>query len=172
MFDTTGAYSVSNPGGYGPENGVTGPTDFDTYTLTLWAPGLDPSTDTPTAVINLIDPPPTGPDDEGAYSWEFTLSQLGVASVADGIWYGEAVGVKDGDTYAADPFMPVFTRALRDQLSTRLATYDPSCGCSDGCEDPLELWMALKSVTCEAYCSREQTQRILTDLQHRIPNCC
>jgi hypothetical protein len=172
LFDTTGEYSVDNTTGYGAQNGVTGPTDFDTYRLRIWAPDLDPSTDDPTATIDLIDPPPTGPDDEGAYRWEFTLEQLGLTEVVDGVWYAEAVGVKDGDIYEMPPLMPIFTMAMRDDLKERLLKFDPSSSCKKGCESPLELWMMLKTVTCSGFCSIEQTKRVIDYLKSRIPQCC
>lgn len=172
LFDTTGDYSVDSPGGYGPENGVTGPLDFDTYTLRIWAPDLDPSADDPTATIDLKDPAPVGPDDDGNYRWDISLAELGLTSVEDGVWYAEAVGVKDGDIYEMPPLMPIFTMGLRDDLKERLLAFNPSSSCKQGCENPLELWMMLKTVTCSGFCSIEQTKQVIAELKSKLPLCC
>jgi len=172
LFDTTGPYSVSNSGGYGPENGVTGPLDFDTYAMSVWSPDLDPSTDDPIAVLNLKVPPPSGPDDEGAYSWEFTLAQLGVSSIEPGVWYAEVVGVKDGDIYEMNPLMPIFTREFNEDLKQRLLTYNVVGGCKKGCSDPLELWMAVQTLKCGGFCSVEKSRRVVADINSRLPLCC
>lgn len=172
LFDTTGAYSVENAGGYGPENDVTGPEDFDTYTLRVWSPDLNPSSDDPIATVNLLDPAPVGPDDDGAYRWDIPLSSLGVAEIVPGVWYAEVVGVKDGDIYEMPPLMPIFTKQLFDGLKDKLLKYDPTAGCKKGCEDPTELWMMLKTVTCSGFCSVEQTKRVIGYLKTKIPQCC
>lgn len=179
LLDTTGPYSVDDPGGYGVENDVTDPEDFDSYSLRIWAPGLDPSEDDPTAIINLLDPAPIGPDDSGNYRWDISLEQLGLTSIAPGIWYAEAVGIKDGDIYEMPPLMQPFAKALWTELDKAMLKYDPVCGCKKGCADTLELYMMLNSVVprdpcCQgsAFCSVEQTRTVLAEVASKLPLCC
>lgn len=173
LYDTTGDYNaIDNAGGYGPVNGVTGPLDFDTYTLQVWPPSLDPSADPPSATINLKLPVPVGPDSDGNYYWEIPLVSLNVSSIEAGIWYAEAQGVKDGDTFDMPPLSPIFTKEFSDDLKQPLLAYDVACGCKDGCEDPLELYMMLNTLKCGGFCSKEKSEMVIAELRSRLPLCC
>lgn len=170
--DTTKEYDAEdNTGGYGGPNVITGPSDFDTYTLTFWDAALDPSVDTPTAVIDLLLNVPTQAADE-TYTWPtYTFEDLGVTSISDGVAYFEVVGVKDGDEYRND-FTATFTKTLYDTLKVKMAAWRPGTQQKQGCLPVQDLWNALMDVRCGAVCSKEQATNIIQWLNANLNNIC
>lgn len=170
--DTTGPYSTSDPGGYGPENDVNGPGDFATMTFSFWPPGVDPNTTAATAVIDLLENVPT-PDANGYYEWPtFTYAELGVTSIPSGVGYIEVVAVDDeGDTYSVN-FQPIFTKELYDALKVKMAAWRPD-GCKKtGCVSVIKLWDALNVVMCGGTCSAEQAADIIKWIKSNMNQIC
>ena len=167
--DKTGTYNATtNPEGYGSENGVTGPDDFDTYSLSVWLPGQDPNSPAQ-AVLDLL--PAPEPNAQGFYTWEFTLSDLGVSEIPYGFARMEITGVKDGDTFTATSG-PLFLGDIPDKVNKAMLKFDPSCPCKKGCQNPIELFSALQAVKCGGVCDAEATERILKYIDNNIKNCC
>lgn len=170
--DTTRDYDpTTRPGGYGSQNGVTGPSDFDTYTLTWWDASLDPSTDPPSAVIDLLQNVPTQSADQD-YDWpEFSFEELGVTSISDGVAYFEVVGVKDGDEYRND-FAAIFTKGLYDALKPKMALWKPG-GCKkEGCIPVIDLWDALMIVRCGGTCNNDDASVIIDWIRANMNSTC
>lgn len=169
--DKTRDFSVSNPTGYGPENGVDGPADFDTYVFRYWAADIDPSTAPPTFTFDLLSDVPEQAAD-GDYDWPtFTFEQMGVSSIAQGIAYFEVVATKDGDTYRSD-FTALLVKDLVAQVAEKLKTWKPGCKCADGCIPPQRLAEAMDIVRCGWDCDEDQTKDILKWIKANINNCC
>ncbi len=163
--------ATSNPNGYGPENGVTGPSDFDTYTLSWWDASVDPNGNPPTAVIDLLaNVPAQSPDQD--YDWPtFTLSELGVSAITDGIAYFEVVGVKDGDEYRAD-FEALLVKGLYEQLKPKGAKWRPG-GCQKpGCIPALDLITAFMVVQCGWACDPAQAKDIIKWIKANLNAIC
>jgi len=170
--DVTREYdSTDNPGGYGGPNVITGPSDFDTLTLTFWDPALDPSTDTPTAVIDLLANVPTQSADED-YDWPtFTFADLGVDSITPGVGYFEYVGVKDGDEYRAD-FTAILVKSLYDALKVKMTTWRPQNSEGKECIPTIKLWNALQVVMCGGTCNKDDATDIIKWIRANINNTC
>lgn len=177
-IDRTGTYdAVTNPGGYGPPNGVDDPSAFDTYTLTIWRWDIaEPSSTNYTVQLNLLTDLPVVDPDTGFYHWEFTLEQLGLSAIDSGAWYFEAKGVKDGDEYIVAAY-PYFTDQMWDMLKPKMLALDLGCACPKGCEDPVRLFGILGLVRgcnprCVIACSLAEARRIFAYLRVAITNCC
>lgn len=154
FIDRTGAYDpVDNPNGYGPENDVEGPQDFTSYTLKIWAPKLNPSTDTPTYTQNLLLNVPV-PDDNDHYTW-----QTAQASVPSGVWYIQAIGTTEIASYSAGISAIMTQDVKREVVDPAMLDYDPSCGCQDGCADPLLLFTILLAVKKNGICDLAKAQK-------------
>lgn len=169
--DTTGTYSTTNLGGYGVANTITGPADFDTYTLTFWDPTKDPSTDAPTVVLNLLQNVPTA-DADGHYAWpEFVFGELNLPYITAGVGYFEAVGTKDGDEYRFD-FIAVFTQEIYDKVKAKVKAMKFGGKCAADCTSAASLWEALMVVQCGGSCSKEQTNDIIAWLKAQLKKSC
>ena len=170
-LDTTGTYSEDNTTGYGTENGIESPADFDTYTLSVWAPGLDPETQDPTATINLLTNLPT-PDSHGYYSWVLTPAILNVSVIEDGVWYMEARGNTTVDEYTV-AIDVVVTANVAEEIKAKMLKWKPGCkGCNKGCEDPSKLYMALQVLCNGGVCSSEKSAEIIKWLKAAAKSCC
>ncbi len=172
FVDTTKEYDAEdNPGGYGGPNVITGPSDFDTYTFSYWDASLDPATDEPSAIIDLLLNVPTQSSNED-YEWPvFTPEMLGVTTISDGVAYVEVVGTKDGDEYRND-FTLTLTKNLYDTLKVKMAPWRPGTAQKQGCLPVQELWNALMNVRCGAVCSDEQATNVIRWLQANVNNSC
>lgn len=168
--DRTGLYN--NPGnitGYGSENGVTGPAAFDTYTLKVWYPESDLTAD-PDFTYDLQTAIPT-PDSDDYYTWEITVAEMGLTKLISGVYTFMATGTLGQSVYIAD-VVKYFTRDLKLVIDQTMVEWDPTCGCSDGCEDPSEVYAAYLTVSCDGVCSAQKAQEIITALYDRSANCC
>lgn len=167
--DTTGQYPDPTTG-YGAQNGVTGPADFDTYSLRIWAPSLNPATDDPSYTYDLKALAPS-PDADGNYVYTFDIGLQ-----VSGVWFARAVGVKDGDTYEVNQY-PILTEEVKGLVYAALNEFDPSCECSEGCVDPRMLFLDLLTVRpcdscgCNTVCSLNQIRRIIANLYAKLPLC-
>lgn len=170
--DTTREYDATdNPGGYGSPNTITGPSDFDTLTLTWWQPMLDPSVDPPTTVIDLLENVPTQSSDED-YDWPtFTFEELGITSIDAGVGYFEYVGTKDGDEYRAD-FTAILVKSLYDVLKVKVAQWRPGNAEGKECIPPIKLWNALHLVMCGGTCDKQDATDIIKWIKANLNNCC
>ena len=170
-LDTTGTYSETNLTGYGTENGVESPSDFYTYTLSVWAPGVDPETQDPTAVINLLQNLPT-PDSNGYYSWTLDPATLGVSTIEDGVWYMEARGNTTVDEYTV-AIDVIVTATLAAEIKAKMLKWKPGCtGCNKGCEDPSKLFIALTILCDGGACSSAKASEIIKWLKAAVKSCC
>lgn len=172
--DATGTYNaLTNEGGYGVANGVTGPADFDTYTLSLWTPDNDYYADTPTPSItlDLLEDVPT-PDASGFYTWEYLLSQLeGITAIGDGTWYWEVLGVKDDVEYRVQGFA-LFINDLRSGIYAKLKSWDPSCPCKTGCQDIGDLYSKFLVLECWGACDGVNANKVIRWLTSKLKTCC
>jgi len=174
-IDTTKLYSLTNLGGYGPENGIEDPSEFDTYTLSLWSPQADPATDEPTFELDLLANVPVIDDDED-YVWTYSLESLGVTSLKSGWWYFRTLATKDGDSYEVNAYA-LFTQDLRNLLAPFLKDVDPDKVCAKGCSDPLRLKALLDIVdpcnhcACANVCDMDKTTKIIDYLYSKLPGC-
>jgi len=167
--DKTGLYNdPDNLTGYGEANDVTGPDDFDTYSLRVWQPKSD-LTAPPLATLNLL--PAPAPNDDYYFEWEFFAEDIGLKVIPSGVWYFEVEGVKDDITYSRS-FYAIFTEQVNEKLSPALAKTDPTSPCKSGCESAYDLWMALKAVECDGVCDIEKAQRVIDYVNNNIKNCC
>ena len=170
--DTTGPYSSSNAGGYGPENDVNGPGDFASMTFSFWDPTKDPNTSAATAVIDLLANVPT-PDANGYYEWPtFTLEELNLTSLDSGVGYVEVVAVdSDGDTYSVN-FKVILTKQLYDTLKPKMAKWRPDgCG-KTGCMPVTRLWEALEIVMCGGVCDPNAAADIIKWIKANLNQIC
>jgi hypothetical protein len=168
FIDQTGAYPSPSTG-YGAQNGVTSPSDFDTYVLSIWGPDQDPSTDTAQFIYDLLEEVPTA-DDDNYYTWTFTEDDLGFELDA-GVYYMQAVGTKDGEEYTSQTY-PVLVNELCDLVDAKMKDYDPTCPCKAGCQDPALIWANYKLLKEGATCSADQSRNIITWLQNQLERCC
>lgn len=169
--DITGTYNATTqPGGYGPENDVLGPEDFDTYVVSIWGPNTDPSTTAPLLVKDLLLSIPE-PDENGYYSWTITATALGLTTITSGVWYMEAVATLDDTIYEADN-SPILLRDVKTTIvDPAMLGADIDCGCKEGCSDPFEIFAKYQAVACNGVCSAEQTQSIITWLYSQCVEC-
>lgn len=164
--DTTGPYDVTdNPTGYGSENDVDGPQDFTSYTLSIWAPGLDPATDAPSYTQNLLLSIPT-PDDDDWYTWQTTQQ-----SVPSGVWYIRAVGTTDTTSYTAATKAILLKDVKTEVIDPVMLAYDPTCGCKEGCTDPLKLFMLFDALKKNGICDLTKAQ-VDIDYLYSQKGCC
>jgi hypothetical protein len=170
VYDTTGPYSPENLTGYGVENGVESPEDFDSYIMSLWKDGQDPLVDPPLAIIDMTNYAFVA-DDEGNYPLFISLSQLGVEFVESGVWYIQLEATLGLDTYLAVD-SPIFLYELTDKLEKKMPGFDPTKPCKNGCEDVSKLASALDAVSCYGSCSGVKSSRIIKWIRTQLKNCC
>jgi len=174
--DETKLFSVDNPGGYGVTNDVTGPADFGSYHLFLWAPDVTtPTADNVTFDLNLqTDVPPIDADED--YVWEFSLEDLDVTKLISGWWYMRALGIKDGVPYEVNSYV-LFTSDIRTLVDAAVQNVKLDSDCS-GCVDPLRLAGLLDIIAprcscgCSDVCYMEKSKAIVTYLYSVLPKCC
>ena len=170
--DQTGLYNATtNPGGYGSENVVLGPSDFDTYELSLWAPDNDYYADVPapSVTLDLLEDVPT-PDPDDHYKWPFTEAQVGIP-LADGPWYWEAVGVKDGDEYRTQGVV-IFLNDLRASINAKLKGWDPTCPCKAGCYDIADLYAKFLVLEKGGICDPQGSIDVIKWMKAKLKACC
>ena len=172
FIDTTGNYNViNNPGGYGAENGVAGPADFDSYNISFWDPTKDYYTDEPTVTINLQSAVPTQAED-GSYTWVFTAAQLGVTTVSDGFWYYEAVAKDTTYEYTVQGAVMVLYN-LDQLMQAKALKWKPGCGtCKGGCDSISKLLMDFLVLKCGGTCDIEGAKKAITYLRNKVATCC
>lgn len=169
--DVTGNYSEDNAGGYGPENGVESPSDFDSYTLRVWAPDLDPQSDEPSATIDLLTDLPA-PDADGFYEWTLTPAMLGVSTIVDGVWYFEAQGNTTTEQYDVAFDAPIYAN-LQATIKEKMLKWKPGCTtCNKGGVPADKLFMALTILCKGAVCDTEKTKEVIKWLQAASKSCC
>lgn len=172
--DATGTYNaLTNAGGYGVANGVTGPADFDTYRLLLWAPNNDYYADTPTPSItlDLLENVPTQ-NPAGFYTWEYLLSQLeGITAIDDGTWYWEVVGVKGAEEFRIQGFA-LFINGLRALSDAKMKPWDPTCPCKSGCTDIASIQMKFFILERGGTCDPEKAEEVIKWLKSQLKTCC
>lgn len=176
FIDTTGVYdAVTNPTGYGVENGITSPSAFTTYRLSIWDPSKNYYAEVPdpTIVINLLLNVPT-PNADGDYVWTFTAEDLGLTAIKDGQWYWEVVATSasvapnEWDANAG----PVFLKETRDLLDQKMLKYKIGCKpCGDGCENIPALFAKFLILECDAPCGNDM-QTGIDYIQSRAKSCC
>lgn len=168
--DSTGLYdAATNPGGYGVQNDITGPSGFTTYTIRLWAPSANPATDAPTFTYDLLADVPT-PDSDDHYTWEFDPGLQ-----VSGVWYSRTVATFNGDTFEVNAYV-TFSNEVRGLIRDAINATDPTCACKEGCEDPYRLLTLLNSVVpcgcaCATVCSLDRVRTIIAYLHSRLPLC-
>ena len=168
FVDTTGAYSVDNPTGYGVQNGVTDPADFDTYILEIWFPESDrngPADYT----LDLLTVVPQ-PDADNHYTWLITQTMLGVSPIVSGIYYARATGVKAGLTYISDA-EKIFLGDLRSKVDAAMNDFDPTCPCKKGCTDRAKMYAEFLAL-CNGVCDPKKTTALISALYSKTKNCC
>lgn len=168
--DTTGAFNaVTNDGGYGSENGVADPSAFDSYTLYVRYPGTS-ITDPPDFEFNLLTTVPT-PDSDFHFTWTITAAQMGLTKLVSGIYTFTAIGILSGVQYPTDSEC-IFLNDLEGLIDAAMLTYDPICGCSDGCENPADLFVSFLTVRCGGICDSAKAQEVINSLYSTLPLCC
>ena len=168
-MDTTGPYDATdNPTGYGIANGVTSPSSFTTYVLSVWFPGTA-ITDTPDYTLNLKAQVPP-PDTDGFYSWVITKDMLGVEAITSGVYTFKAAGVIGLVTYPVY-VQKILINDLKDHMKDLMKDYDPDCGCSGNCEDASLLYSQYLTVACGGICDGAAAQSIIDDL-YKQESCC
>ncbi len=171
FVDTTRDYSVDNLTGYGAENGVTDPSDFDSYTFNYWAANLDPATDAPTFTYNLLLNVPTQSTNED-YQWPtFTFEQMGVSSTEQGIAYFEVVGIKDGDEYRCD-FTALLIQDLEAEVREKMKGWKPGTKSATGCIPVARMAEAIDMVKCGWTCDPDQAEDIIKWIKANINSIC
>lgn len=169
--DKTRDYSVENTTGYGVENGVTDPSDFDTYTLSYWAANLDPNESDPTFTFDLLSNVPAQSSDED-YDWEaWTFAQMGVTSIEQGIAYFEVVGTKDGDEYRAD-FTALFIDDLAAEVAEKMKSWKPGTKSQGNCIPVPRMAEAIDMVRCGWTCDPDQAEDIIKWIKANINSIC
>lgn len=168
--DVTGPYATpGNPGGYGVPNDITGPSDFDTYTLSVWLPGSDTS-GTADFVYDLLENVPA-PDSDGFYSWAFTAEDLGLSVMTSGVYTFTATGTS-GQSIFMDDVQKIFVKDVKSKvIDPAMKSYDPMCGCKEGCVDPTLLFAQFLTVTCDGVCDAAKSQSIINYL-YTQQDCC
>lgn len=170
FVDATGLYSLlTNPSGYGPENGIDGPADFDTYVLNIRYPHT-PITEDPDFVFNLLTTVPT-PDANDHYTWTITATDLGLSELVSGVWTFTAVGTLADVEYISDS-QCIFVQQLQELIDDAMLDYDPNCPCKDGCANPADLFVEFLTLKCSGVCDRDKTQAAIDSLLTKLPTCC
>lgn len=168
--DKTGPYaSPDNVGGYGPENGVTGPSDFDAYVLSVWFPESDTSgpADYTLDLLTSIQPPNTS----GFYSWDVTALMMGLSKMTSGVYSFSATATKGAATYITDN-VKIFVKDVKATvIDPAMKKYDPNCPCDDDCTDPTLLFAQYLTVACYGVCDSDKAQKIINNLYDK-QNCC
>lgn len=168
--DRTGAYEDPGQlGGYGSENGVTGPAAFDTYVLNIWYPESDVNAD-PDFIYDLQTSIPA-PDTDDFYTWTITIADLDLDKLVSGVWNFAAVGTLGQSVYIAD-VVKYFVRDVKAQVDQAMLEWDPTCPCASGCESPALIFAEFMTVACDGVCSATKAQNIINDLYTRSANCC
>ena len=168
--DATGLYdATTNEGGYGPENGISSPSEFTTYALEVRYPGTA-ITATPDATFNLLANVPT-PDSDFHFTWTITAADLGLTKFISGVYTFTARGVIAGNTYLAD-VQCIFINDLQDEVDAMMIDYDPTCPCKTGCASPADLFAEFLTVKCGGICDAVKAQSIITSLYQSVPSCC
>ncbi len=169
--DKTRDYSIERTGGYGPENGVTGPSDFDSYTFSYWDASKDPAVDDPTFTFDLLsDVPAQSPDED--YDWPvFTFEQMGVSSTEQGIAYFEVVGVKDGDEYRND-FTALLIQDLVAEVASKMKGWRPGTKSQGNCIPVQRMAEAIDMVRCGWDCDEEQAKDNIKWIKANINSIC
>jgi len=171
FHDKTRDYSPTNLTGYGAENGVTGPADFDSYTFNYWAANLDPAVDDPTFTYDLLLNVPVQSSDED-YDWPtFTFEQMGVSSLEQGIAYFEVVGIKDGDEYRAD-FTALLIGDLVAEVASKMKGWKPGTKSQTGCIPVARMAEAIDMVRCGWTCDPEAAKDIIKWIKANINSVC
>jgi hypothetical protein len=171
FIDTTGLYdAVTNPDGYGPENGITEPSDFDSYTLEVWFPGVD-TTGPASYTYDLLTPPVPTIDADDHYTWTITKGMMGLTVIKSGVWTMKATAVAGEATYIADVEC-IFVNDVSSKVDAKMLDWDPMCPCKKGCENPAELFVQLQTIKCGGICDAEKAQSAITNLYSRVKNCC
>lgn len=168
--DATGLYSLlTNPSGYGPENGIDGPADFDTYVLNIRKPHTA-ITDPPDYVFNLLTTVPA-PDSDDHYTWVITGADLGITTFPSGVWTFTAIGTLASVQYISDS-QCIFVKQLEALVDAAMLDYDPTCPCKDGCANPADLFVEMLTIKCGGVCDRDRVQAIIDSLLSKLPTCC
>ena len=167
--DTTGLFSVENPTGYGIDNAVTGPADFDSYELRIWYPGSDFTGD-PDFVYDLQAlVPPIDADDH--YTWVITKQALGLDSLVSGTYNFRAVGIKDSVSYVTDNLV-IFIGDLEKKLDALMLDWNPKSPCKKGCLDRAALYAEFLVVKCGGACDYKKADEIIKNLYQKAKTCC
>lgn len=168
LVDRTGLYNATtNPGGYGAPN-VVSPSLFDTYTLSIWGAGVDPS-NPPLYTLNLLLNIPT-PTLEGYYEWEILALDMGVTAIQSGIWYAEVAAFEGGNLYTADS-SPIFVKDVKKKIVDPLMEKaDPGKVCKS-CDGKYDVFSVYQLVACNGVCSAEKTKSLI-DWLYSQKSCC
>ena len=169
VIDITGAYSVSNTGGYGDPNTPEDPSGFDSYSLSIWRPGSARDGDADFTLDLLSDVP--APDGDGYYTWLVTAADMGLTEIESGPWYFEATGTLGNSVTISDAEV-VFIVELQAKVDIKMKPYDPSVMCPQGCEDPLKIFNIFSILSCSRPCDGDKATRIITHLRQLLKNCC
>lgn len=170
FVDTTRLYNATtNPGGYGPENGVTSPSDFASYTLEVWYPNVDVSGPASYTYDLLLAVPPINADDD--YVWRITKQMMGLTVIKSGVYVMKATATAGLATYIADVEC-IFVNDVTSKVDAKMLSYDPMCPCKKGCENPTELFAQLLTIKCGGICDSEKAQDAIDNLYTRVKNCC
>jgi len=170
FMDTTGPYAdPSNLGGYGTENSIDGPSDFDTYLLKVWFPESDPAGE-PDYTLNLLTAVPA-PDADGYYSWSVTATMMGLQAMTSGVYTFSAQATLGQGVFISDN-VKIFVKDLKATvIDPMMKKYDPTCACADGCEDPALIFAQFLTVSCDGICDASKAQTIINALYDK-QNCC
>lgn len=170
--DETGTYNATtNPGGYTGPGAPTGPADFTTYTLEVWYPGSDRNNPAD-YTLNLLTSIPS-PDVDGFYTWPaITLAELGMTTLADGVYQIEVTAIYSGTDYGK--LLKVLSvSTLKGNIRSKVNASDPLCDCDDDCNDPMVLWNRLKRAQLAAECGQTTQASTITNwLLANWQNCC
>ncbi len=171
LTDCTGTYNAStNPTGYGGFNGVLDPFDLDAYSLEVRYPNVE-QTDPASYTYDLKTLPTPLPDANGYYTWAFTKTMLGVATITSGVYNFTVIGVKGVATYMADA-QNIFVNDIQSVIDKKMLGWDPLCECKDGCENPADLFVELVTVKCGGVCDADKAQDIIEELYNKSKLCC
>lgn len=166
VSETTGAYSLSNTGGYGTPNATTG--DIETYLLLI----TDPS-----GTVYTIDLFDTGffPTTDSTVEYSIPMASLGNRSVIeDGYWQFSWSALYAGPTHATGNSASYFTCNSECCVKALLAKIDltDDCCCSGDASDVADYLKAkvlLEGLKNAAFCGNLS---IFTNIQSSLTRIC
>ena len=134
--DTTGNFGLQNPLGYGAPS-VTipaSPSDYDSYVLYIWYPGVDSSgaNSTASVTIDLLALGVPVPDSDGFYTWDIPYALYGQDPVPSGSVFARVGAVftdqtDQVNTYVSEAYFQFIKNITDISNKNLLPLYNPAC---------------------------------------------